>query len=449
MHHMRRTAVRPAAAMAVRRTLCRCCRGVIAVPTAIVLVALLGFVSLAVDIGSMLWQRRAMQSAADSAALGAALAATVGNPPDFTVEGKSIAASYGFVDGTANTSVKVSKPPTLGAYASNAAGVEVLITRPYSAIFASLFHPAAFWIAARAVALVGPPGSTCVLALDPAASGAFLAAGSPTVTLNGCDIDIQSNSASALTLNGSAVLNVDDISIVGGYQTNGSTVINASEGIQTNAKPVIDPYRTLAIPAFSGCNQTNFSVSGSTTKTLSPGVYCNGISISNSAKVTLNPGQYILDGGNFSVSGSATVTGSGVTIILTSSSQDDTQIGEVAISDTGQLSLSAMTTGSTAGLVFYQDQDAPTSGSSDFQGQQQGQNTGTNTFQGSSSMQITGAIYFPQQAVSFSGSSGISSGCTQIFALTIQFAGSSTVALNCTGIPIRPIGATSPSTLVE
>ena len=46
-------------------------RGMIAVQTAILLVVLLGFVSFAVDIGSMLWQRRAMQSAADSGAWGA------------------------------------------------------------------------------------------------------------------------------------------------------------------------------------------------------------------------------------------------------------------------------------------------------------------------------------------------------------------------------------------
>ena len=425
---------RPVAAAGLWPALCRCRRGMIAVPTAILLVALLGFASLAVDIGSMLWQRRAMQSAADSAALGGALAATVGNPPDFTVEGKSIAASYGFVDGTANTSVKVNQPPTLGAYANNALGIEVLITRPYSAILASLFHPAAFSIAARAVALIGKPGNSCILALDPAASGALSASGSAAVTLNTCDLDIQSSSASALLIEGGAVLDAEDISIVGGYQTSGSGAINSTKGIQTNAPPVTDPYGTLAVPAFTGCAQTNFSVSGTTVKTLSPGVYCGGISISHGARVTLSAGQYILDGGNFSVSGSATVTGSGVTIILTSS-KGASKIGSVSIGNGGALNLSAMTAGSTEGLVFYQDQNAPT--------------TGTNSFQGAASMRITGAIYFPEQSLTYSGSTSNSSGCTQLIAMTLQFTGSATFALDCAGIPIRSIGATAQPTLVE
>lgn len=431
---MRGSAARPVGAAALWRALCRCRRGLIAVQTAILLVVLLGFVSLAVDIGAMQSQRRAMQSAADSASLGAALAATLGNPPNLSVEAKSIAASYGFVDGTANTTVAVNNPPTLGAYAKNASGVEVLITRPYSAILASLFHPTAFSIAARAVALIGQPGNTCVLALNSAASGAFTASGSAAVTLNACDLAIQSASSSALLVTGGAVVDAEDVSIVGGYETQGSGAINSTNGIQTGAPAAVDPYSTLAVPAYSGCGQSNFSVGGTTVETLSPGVYCNGLSIGASAHVTLNPGQYILNGGNFSVSGAATVTGSGVTIILTSSKGAST-IGNVSIGASGVLSLSAMLTGTTAGVVFYQDQTAPTSGS--------------NTFDGAATMQITGAIYLPRQSVTYAGSANNTSGCTQIIALTVDFQGGAAFALDCSGIPIRAIGTIIQPTLVE
>jgi hypothetical protein len=406
-------------------------RGIIAVQTAILLVVLLGFVSFAVDIGSMLLQRRAMQSAADSAAWGAALAATVKNPPDFTVEGKSITASYGYANGSSGTVVQVNNPPTLGAYQSNSLGVEVLITRPYSAILASLFHPTAFSIAARAVALVGKSGNGCILALAPSVTSAVLASGSASVTVNTCDVYIQSTSSSALLVSGGAVVNGEDIRIVGGYKTTGSGVVNATQGVQTGALAVADPYSALAVPAYSGCGHTNLSVS--TVTTLSPGVYCGGIAI-NGAQVTLNPGQYILDGGNFSVIGNATVTGSGVTIILTSST-GSSKIGSVSIGGGGTIALSAMLTGTTAGVVFYQDQNAPTSGS--------------NSFQGNASMVITGAIYFPRQSLSYSGSTTGSSSCTQVVAMTIQFTGSVSLALNCTGIPIRSIGPTTQPTLVE
>jgi hypothetical protein len=235
-------------------------------------------------------------------------------------------------------------------------------------------------------------------------------------------------------VSGGAVVNGEDIRIVGGYRTTGSGVVNATQGIQTAAHPVADPYSALAVPAFSGCSQTNLSVGGTTVTTLSPGVYCGGIATSHSARVTLNPWQYILDGGNFSVAGSSTVTGSGVTIILTSST-GSSKIGTVSIASGGTLTLSAMLTGTTAGVVFYQDQNAPT--------------TGSNSFQGNASMAITGAIYLPRQSLSYSGSTSGSSTCTQVIAMTIQFAGSAALALNCPGIPIQSIGQTTQPTLVE
>src|SRR6202034_1570376 len=191
---------------------------------------------------------------------------------------------------------------------------------------------------------------------------------------------------SALSVQGSGVVNAEDVSIVGGYQTTGSGKINSTQGIQTGAPAATDPYSGLAVPTFSGCGHTNLSVN--TVTTLSPGVYCGGIAIGNSAQVTLNTGQYILDGGNFSVGGSATVKGSGVTIILTSS-KGSSKIGSVSVRNGGAVTLSALLTGTTAGVVFYQDQNAPT--------------TGSDSFQGSATMAIAGAIYFPRQALSYSG----------------------------------------------
>lgn len=300
---MRTLPLTPKAGFSFCLALPRCRRGVIAVQTAILLVVLLGFVSIGTDIGAMLWQRRAMQSAANSAAFGAALAATVGNPPSFTLEGKAISASYGFVDGTANTTVNVNHPPTLGTYKNNTGAIEVLITRPYASILASLFYPGAFTIAARAVALTGTGGSACVLALSSSASSAFSASGSVTGNLINCGLDVQSSSASALSLNGSVTLTAEDISIVGGYTTTGSVVIQSTDGIQTHANPVTDPYATLAVPSYGACTQTKYSVSGSTKKTISPGVYCQGLTIKGSSVVTFSPGLYIINGGDFSVTG--------------------------------------------------------------------------------------------------------------------------------------------------
>jgi hypothetical protein len=64
-------------------------------------------------------------------------------------------------------------------------------------------------------------------------------------------------------------------------------------------------------------------------------------------------------------------------------------------------------------------------------------------------MRITGAIYFPQQSLSYAGSTSTSAECTQIVAMTLQFTGAATLALACSGIPIRPIGTFIQPTLVE
>jgi hypothetical protein len=416
---------------AVCRALARCRQGLIAVQTAILLVVLLGFVSIGTDIGAMLWQRRAMQSAADSAALGAAYAATVGNPPNFAIEGKSISASYGFLDGAASTAVKVNNPPTLGTFRGNTGAIEVLITRPYASMLASLFYTGDFPIAARSVALIGQLSDTCMLILDPTAQDVISMNGTTNLTLSSCSLFVESSSSTAISMVGNSNITADDVKIVGGDKLNGAATITATKGVQTNVSPVADPYASLAVPSFSGCAQTNYSLNS--TGTLSPGVYCGGMQFKSKAVATLKTGTYILDGGNFSASSGAAIAGTDVAIVLTSSSSAS-NIGTVSINSGSTITLSAPTTGSMAGVAFYQDRRAPTSG--------------TDSFSGGSSQSLTGAVYLPQQKITYGGSASASTGCIQIIVRAISLGGNSNLALNCTGIPVRSIGSVA-AKLVE
>jgi hypothetical protein len=95
--------------------------------------------------------------------------------------------------------------------------------------------------------------------------------------------------------------------------------------------------------------------------------------------------------------------------------------------------LTAPTTGSTAGLAFFQDRNAP-----------QGS---ANNFSGGTGQNITGAIYFPNEGISYTGSTSTSGAkCTQLIALTLSFSGSSTFNSNCTGTGVKSIGGSSGST---
>ena len=94
--------------------------------------------------------------------------------------------------------------------------------------------------------------------------------------------------------------------------------------------------------------------------TIQPGIYSN-ISVSGTAKLTMASGVYVIEGGGFSVSGSASVTGSGVMIVNAEGSGSYTggTSGSITLSGSGSYSLSPAESGIYAGVVFFQPPDNP------------------------------------------------------------------------------------------
>ena len=86
---------------------------------------MLGFAGLAVEIGSWMFETRAMQGVADAAAVSGADALAFGtnsaNPYAFRTEATSVAAVDGWRTG-AGVTVTVNNPPTSGAYKGNDSG---------------------------------------------------------------------------------------------------------------------------------------------------------------------------------------------------------------------------------------------------------------------------------------------------------------------------------------
>jgi len=161
------------------------------------------------------------------------------------------------------------------------------------------------------------------------------------------------------------------------------------------------------------------------------GVYCGGLVMGNDANVVMNPGTYIINGGSFNVGGAVQLNGSGVTIVLTGSGSD---YASVTIGNGANVTLSAPTTGATAGLLFLQDRNAP--------------KTGSSSFQGGATERLTGALYFPSQTVTYSNGTTSASTCTQLVAWHLQFQGGAMFNSNCANTGVKTIGA-SPSLLVE
>ncbi len=423
--------------------------GAVAIQMALIMTVLLGMAGLAIDIGFVLFKQRQMQSAADGAAFSAAIAKATGHP-NITTEGQGVAAKVGFVNGANGVTVTVNNPPVSppasATDAANASALQVIIQQPQTLPLVSMLYSGTFNVAAQAVASPGA-GGACAWQLSSSANPGVSISNGATVNLIQCGLTVCSTATSgseALSITGGAALDIKNnsgnfsssypVSVAGGASiTNGATINGVSNSCQSptckqnqGACANADPYAGVTMPTMpSGCSLGTGKSYGysATLQTLNPGVWCNGVSFASSAQIKLNPGVYYVNGGNFSVGGAVVMNGTGVTIVLTGSASDGYSPPYAEINSIGNgasVTLTAPTTGATAGIVFFGDRNAPT--------------TNVNVFNGGASMDITGAIYLPTQQAQFSNGIANPSGCTQLIAGQIQFTGAAYFSNNCAGM---------------
>jgi hypothetical protein len=401
-----------------------CDRGSVAIQLGILMTVLLGMASLGTEIPYLMYKHRQMQTTADSAALGAAVAVSQGYPSPIRTEAYGIAAALGFTNGSSSATITVNNPPLSGNYTGNNRAVEVIASQPQTIKMAGLFGVSIYSLSARAVALAGATGSYCLLGTDTASATAVDISNGAAVTLSGCGLAVNATGPAALSVSGGSVLRAQAVTASGQVSigSNGS-VIHAPGGIMQNQPVTEAPYANVAMPASCGCDYTNLSL-GKGTYQLSPGRYCGGITIPNGAVVSMAPGTYYIKSGSFSVLGGS-VTGSGVTIVLT---QNTSGYATVSVQGGSTVSLSAPTSGATAGLLFFGDHNAPSSNVNSF------------VFSGGTTEDFTGALYFPSQQILFSNGSG-SAACIQLIAWHIQIKGTASQFSNdCSNSGVSPIG---------
>jgi Flp pilus assembly protein TadG len=408
--------------------------GASAIVIGLCMTGLMGFAGMAVDVGVWYADKRAAQGAADSAAYSAGTDLFTGDTASgATANAKAVTAQYGYTDGAGGVTVTVNTPPTSGSHTTTAGAVEVIVTKSESLFFSSFFRSAAS-IGARAVAVAGSSGGgACVLATNTGNSTSISTAdvaigGSATIDTSNCGVYANASGSDSLDITGNATLLAKDLSVVGNYSVSSGGTLTVT-GTKTTGAPVMaDPYANVATPSPGACAGTN---SWNNDATISPGTYCNGFSVNSSANISLQPGVYIINGGSFSVNGSASISGTGVTIVLTGSAGN---YATATINGGAGVNLSAPTSGATSGIVFLQDRN-------DTSGQ-------TSKINGGSGTAITGALYFPSQTLKFSGGSSSASTCTQVIADQISYLGSAYFNNKCTGDGVTPIGQSN-TTLVE
>ena len=379
-----------------------------------------------------------LQGAADAAALSAVVSAAAGDPTArIKQEAKSvILASTGYVNTPNVPSITVNNPPATGGYTSNNAAWEVIVSQVQPMFFASSFIGGAPTSTSRAVAVMSSTPA-CLMSLAPSGSGAMSMTGGANFNLTNCNLYVNSTALDGLTFSNGASLTAAAVYLAGGYTAGAGSTLTPSSGANYHADttPAADPYAGRTMPSYSGCNQTNYITPSSGPVTLPTSgtgvtVYCGWMGLNTNVAVTIPAGIYIIDGGSFIMGNSVTVSGTGVTIILTS--HTGSAYGSINIAGGTSLTLTAPTSGATAGIVFWVDKNAPSST--------------VNAFSNGSSMNLTGAVYAPSSQITDAGGFSVSN-CTQLIAYTFNISNGATLSHNCSGTGVSdPTGgkATKP-----
>jgi hypothetical protein len=310
---------------------------------AISLAVLLGFAGLSVDVGYLQYWQQQQQTATDAAALGGAEYNAHSNCASGTsaqAAAQADASGNSFTN-AGNISVTAASPPLSGPYSGNACAVAVSITSQHvSTFFSRLFgYPSGMSETTQAIASVSSNGGgACIYLLSMNSWSSFNQA---TVSSPGCAIAINYSA----DFNGGTIA-APSIGYAGGTPNYGGTTFTLATPAPMLA--VADP-----CPQIAGCaaitaspppttNCSGVNTNGNTT--LNPGCYTY-LNLNPPGTVTMNPGTYVITQ-NVNDNG-VTLQGTGVTIYIPAGGNGPNFDGQT-------VTLSPPTTGSYAGVLYYQ-----------------------------------------------------------------------------------------------
>ncbi|HZG07448.1 MAG TPA: pilus assembly protein TadG-related protein [Allosphingosinicella sp.] len=398
--------------VAMARRLAGDSRGNALILGAATLPLMVGAAGIGVDTLSMSLAQRHLQRTADSAALAGGHA---------LVQNNSVTTSVNH-DLALNQKVTLSKTtvenaPSSGPFAGNADAVRVTVESPRRTPFYSFFTKTTPTMRAQATAAVVFTGNFCMVSLEEGNTTGITFTGNTTLDL-GCGVATNAKAATAVSGSGSAVVNANPIAAVGGVPA--STAYPSGTKLLPFSPKQPDPFSKLPKPQVpTTCNsQLIVPKSGGTVEENSSGIYCfQGMDIKG--PVTLPKGTYYIDGGKVDLGPHGHLSGSEVTIILTSKTADTnpSSVAQLSLHGSAQMNLTSPTSGTYKGVLFYQDPRAPLNNSV--------------VINGNTSTSFEGGFYFPRANMTFNGNTGMRTECMQLVALRLVFSGNSKVTNTC------------------
>lgn len=382
-------------------------RGASIVIVGLTLPAMVGAMGLAAEISYWHLHHRAMQNAADAAAI----AAATNGGANYATEAKAVAANYGFTDGSGNISVAATNPATAPGCTTNC--YVVTVTDQVSLFLSQVVGytgsttvngQRVTTVSATAVATVNPAYSYCIVALAGSGSAGITAHGVPDANLNGCNV--MSNTTADCTGHD---LNARFGDAHGSSSGCGTT--------QHSGRPTVsDPYASLAsnIPA-NTCNSTYpQEPSGKNDPPLPAGNQWSGSYAPPSVNVvcgdqqlvgntTMNNTVLVIENGQLDTNG-YTLSGTGLTVVFSGTNGGSYQHIPTG---GGTLNITAPTDGTWSGVAIYQDPNLNT-------------NVNVSAAGNTPTWDISGLVYLPHSSVTLSGAVNKSSNGESCFNLVVD-----------------------------
>ena len=400
---------------------------------AFALPVVVGAAGLGVHTMQLVLVKRLLQREADSAAMAGAysLYQSQGNTAATAAANKSL---------TQNALVPGATPTlTPGSYTSGGttytSAMYVRLVSTQSTPFMGLFGQSTSDVSADARAAVVPDGKVCFLALESGTNTGITFGGNSVLNL-GCGSGTNSISASAaVNVNGQPTVNSSPIVAMGGIEN--STAYAQGTVLMPNHAQLSDPFAdnnynpgssTVSNGACkNGSNWRVINIGSGTVVDDSAGTLyppgCYG-TINVQGTITLSPGTYYLANGannaGLQVGAQGHLTCLGCTFVLTSTTTNNANsFATMDINGGAEVDISPPSTGTYAGITIYRDSRAAASNQ-------------CCQINGNSNSSYSGAFYFPNDTLTFNGTSGMTLNCFQMVALRLSFSGNANITNTCT-----------------
>ncbi len=433
---------------------------------------LVGFAGLGVETGLWFSQKREYQTAADAAAISGAFqlanGASLGTDCSSATTtiwgaGCAMALNNGYSSGT-NNSITITDGNWDGTtYTANAAplnAVQAVISEQKNSLLSVAYKPNVTIRTSAVAILQSGAGHGCVFQIGNfnatnSNNAGISVSGSSGLNLGtNCSVVSNATGPYSINVNGGSnnQITAFDLYAAGDVNFNGSPnyTLAAGQIPVSQEQQQQDPYSSSctggaaagcdplpAPPVPTGSNQNSSLPSKSmncpaspTPISLQPGQYTNGMDMSVCTSYTMAAGTYYVSGGDVVIKGS-NVTGSNVTVVLTSTKN---QSASVQVSSNATGSLTEPTSGTYSGVLFYQYNASGNTGSVN------SCSSPANSINANGGISLEGLIYMPSQPLCFQGTPTTVAGrCLQLYSYQISIGGNPTI--DDTGCPASTTGS--------